>query len=66
MHRLRDLAPKLSFWHDAQFDTIRLALIKVAARITETATRIRIALPSSYPYQESWALLAERAATRPP
>ena len=31
----------------AQFDTIRLALIKVAARVTEMATRIKIALPSS-------------------
>ncbi|MGH7185433.1 MAG: IS1380 family transposase, partial [Pseudomonadota bacterium] len=29
MHTLRGLAPKTSFWRDAQFDTIRLALIKV-------------------------------------
>jgi hypothetical protein len=66
MHTLRDLAPKRSFWRTAQFDTIRLALIKVAARVTEMATRIKIALPSSYPYQEIWTLLAHRAATRPP
>jgi hypothetical protein len=26
----------------------------------------QLALPSSYPYQESWMLLAERAANRPP
>jgi hypothetical protein len=32
LHTLRGLAPKTSFWRDAQFDTIRLALIKVAAR----------------------------------
>jgi hypothetical protein len=66
MHSLRGLAPKLSFWRDAQFDTIRLSLLKVAARVTEMATRIKIALPSNYPYQESWTLLAERAAARPP
>jgi hypothetical protein len=66
MHSLRRLAPKLSFWRDAQFDTIRLSLLKVAARVTEMATRIKIALPSNYPYQESWTLLAERAAARPP
>jgi hypothetical protein len=66
MHSLRGLAPKLSFWRDAQFDTIRISLLKVAARITEMATRIKIALPSSYPYQDSWMLLAERAAKRPP
>ena len=30
LHTLRGLAPKASFWRDAQFDTIRLALVKVA------------------------------------
>jgi hypothetical protein len=66
MHSLRGLAPKLSFWRDAQFDTIRVALLKVAARVTEMATRIKVALPSCYPYQDSWMLSAERAARRPP
>jgi hypothetical protein len=59
------LAPKRSFWRAAQFDTIRLALIKVGARVTELATRIKLALPSSYPYRQSFTLLAARAA-RPP
>ncbi len=66
MHSLRGLAPKMSFWRDAQFETIRLSLLKVAARVTEMATRIKIALPSNYLYQASWKLLAERAAARPP
>lgn len=66
MHGLRGLAPKLSFWRDAQFDTIRFSLLKVAARVTEMATRIKVALPSCYPFQDSWMLLAERAASRPP
>ena len=65
LHTLRSLAPKRSFWRDAQLDTIRLALIKVAARVTELATRIKVALPSSYPYRDSLTLLAARAA-RPP
>ena len=54
-----------SFWRAAQFDTLRLMLIKVAGRVTELATRIRLALPSSYPYRRSLVLLAARAA-RPP
>jgi hypothetical protein len=66
LHTLRGLAPKTSFWRDAQFDTIRLALIKVAARVTEMKTRIKVALPSCYPHQQSWALLAGRAARLPP
>jgi hypothetical protein len=63
---LKKLAPKTSFWRDAQFDTIRLALIKVAARVTELKTRIKVALPTCYPDQASWALLAGRAAKLPP
>ena len=63
LHTLRGLAPKRSFWREAQFDTLRLALIKVAARVTELATRIKLALPSSYPYRDSLTLLAARAAT---
>jgi hypothetical protein len=66
LHTLRGLAPKTSFWRDAQFDTIRLGLIKVAARVTEMVTRIKVALPSCYPHQTSWALLAGRAAKLPP
>jgi hypothetical protein len=66
LHTLRALAPKTSFWRDAQFDTLRLALIKVAARVTEIKTRIKVALPSSYPHQTSWALLAGRAVKLPP
>jgi hypothetical protein len=66
LHTLRGLAPKASFWRDAQFDTIRLALIKVAGRVTELATRIKVALPSCYPHQDSLALLSARAAKLPP
>jgi hypothetical protein len=60
------LAPKTSFWRDAQFDTIRLALIKVAARVTEMVTRIKVALPSCYSHQTSWARFAARATALPP
>ncbi len=65
LHTLRGLAPKRSFWRAAQFDTLRLMLIKVAGRVTELATRIKLALPSGYPYRGSLTLLAARAA-RPP
>jgi hypothetical protein len=66
LHTLRSLAPKTSFWRDAQFDTIRLAFIKVAARVTEMVTRIKVSLPGSYPDKDSLALLASRAAKLPP
>ena len=66
MHTLRGLAPKTSFWRDAQFDTIRLALIKVAGRVTEMVTRIKVSLPSGFVYRDSLAMLAARAVKLPP
>jgi len=66
MHTLRGLAPKASFWREAQFDTLRLGLIKVAARVTEMVTRIKLSLPTGFPYQESLALLAARTVKLPP
>jgi hypothetical protein len=65
LHTLRGLAPRTSFWREAQLDTIRFALIKVVGRVTELAGRIMLALPSDYPYRDSLMLLATRAA-RPP
>ena len=66
IHTLRGLAPKTSFWRDAQFDTIRLALIKVAGRVTEPVTRIKLSLPSTFAYRETLTMLAARAAKLPP
>jgi hypothetical protein len=63
---LRGLAPRTSFWRDAQFDTIRLCLIKVAGRVTEMVTRSKIALPTAYPYQAGFNMLAGQIAKRPP
>ena len=66
LHTLRGLAPKTSFWRDAQFDTLRLAFVKVAARVTELVTRIKVSLPSTYPHKVSFARFAGRALALPP
>ena len=66
MLTLRGVAPRTSFWREAQFDTIRLCLIKVAGRVTEMVTRIRVALPTAFPYQVGFADLAGRIAKLPP
>jgi hypothetical protein len=44
---LRALMPKRSSWRVAQFDTLRLRLIKIAARIVDMKTKINIHLPTS-------------------
>lgn len=66
MHTLRGMAPKAPFWRDAQFDTLRLGLIKVAVRVHELATRIKVALPTGFAYQQGFSALATRLAAMPP
>ena len=51
MWGLRAMMPKRSLWRVAQFDTLRLRLIKVAARVVELKTQIRLHLPSACPDQ---------------
>jgi len=43
--------PKRSPWRRAQFDTLRLHLVKLAATIVEKKTRIIVTLPASCPRQ---------------
>jgi len=57
---LRALMPRRSSWRVAQFDTLRLRLIKVAARIVEMKTKIKIHLPTSSPDQAIWHLALGR------
>ena len=52
MWGLRELMPKRSMWRIAQFDTLRLRLVKIAARVVEMKTTIRVHLPTSCPGQE--------------
>src|SRR5271170_938272 len=63
---LRGLAPKTSFWRDAQFDTLRLGLIMVAIRVTELVTKIKVSLPTGFAYQRGFSTLAGRLAKFPP
>ena len=52
MWGLRVSMPRRSVWRLAQFDTLRLRLIKVAARVVEMKTMIRLYLPTAYPAQD--------------
>jgi hypothetical protein len=57
---LRALMPKASCWRVAQFDTLRLRLIKTAARIVEMKTKIKVHLPTSAPDQSIFHLVLGR------
>ena len=49
MLALRDAIPRPQPLATAEFTTLRLRLIKIAARIIETATRVRIAFATACP-----------------
>jgi hypothetical protein len=49
MLKLRDRIPRPQPLASAEFTTLRLRLLKVAARVIETATRVRIGLAAACP-----------------
>lgn len=49
MHALREQTLAGTDFANAQFDTIRLRLLKIAAEVREMKTKLRFILPSSYP-----------------
>ena len=51
LHSLRRAAPKRSMWRGATFESIRRAFVKVAVRVEELRSRIKIAFPASYPHR---------------
>jgi hypothetical protein len=60
MWSLRALMPRRCRWRVAQFDTLRLRLIKLAARVDVLKQQIRIHLPLTTPDQAIFALLLTR------
>ena len=50
-HTFRTLHLKGTEWASAQFDTIRLKIIKIGARIIQRTRKIRIHLPTSFPWK---------------
>jgi hypothetical protein len=57
---LRSLMPKRSTWRVAQFNTLRLRLVKRAARVVALKTRVMLHLPSACPDQAIMRLALER------
>ena len=66
LHTLRAAAPKRSCWKTAEFATLRLRLIKIAARVVEGTARIRVWLPTACPDAAIFRLLAGRFAAAGP
>ena len=66
LHTLRAAAPKSSAWARTAFATLRLRLLKIAARVIERAARIRVRLPTACPDAAMFRRLARHFATAGP
>ena len=66
LHQLRQAAPRRSLWRKVTFETLRRAFLKIAVRIEELKSRLRIALPTAYPYREAMISMAGCIAAQGP
>ena len=66
LHRLRGTAPKRSRWRTATFETIRRSFLKIAVRVEQFKTRIRLSLPSACPHAPMIALMLGRIHSQGP
>jgi hypothetical protein len=60
MWGLRAAMPKRSRFAGAQFDTLRLRLIKIATRVVEMKTQIRLHMPTACPDQSILRIVLSR------
>jgi hypothetical protein len=66
MLEIRKAIPKRSLLSTAEFTTIRLRLIKIAARVVEGVARIRVYLPTACPDRDVFRAIAGRLCAAGP
>lgn len=66
LHALRQAAPRRSPWRGATFETIRRAFVKIAVRVEELKSRVKLAFPATYPYRRSLIALTGRLTAQAP
>lgn len=66
LHELRGVAPKRSRWRTATFETIRRSFLKIAIRVEQLKSRIKISLPSACPQAPMLTLLLGRIQAQSP
>lgn len=67
LHALRNAAARISpELGRAQFDTLRIRLLKVAALVRQSARRIWVQLPRVYPWRHAFSWLALHLNSPPP
>jgi len=66
LHSVRLAAPKKSRWRGATFETIRCVFVKIAVRVEELKTRIKLSFPTSLPHADDLAAITARLCAPDP
>ena len=66
LHSVRMAAPKRSRWRGATFATIRSVFVKIACRVDELKTRIKLSFPAHLPHADALGLIAARLTAQGP
>jgi hypothetical protein len=64
LHSVRLAAPRKSRWRGATFETIRTLLVKVACRVEELKSRIKLSFPASLPHAADLDMITARLTAR--
>ena len=64
LHSVRLAAPKRSRWRGATFETIRNVFVKIACRVEELKTRIKLSFPAHLPHADMLGLICARLTAR--
>ena len=66
LHSVRLAASRKSRWRGATFETIRTIFVKIAARVEELKTRIRLSFPTHLPHAADMAEIAAGLCSHEP
>ena len=66
LHSVRLAAPRKSRWRGATFATIRCMFVKIACRVEEMKTRIKLSFPAGLPHAYALGAIAARLAPQAP
>jgi hypothetical protein len=66
LHSVRLAAPKKSRWRGATFQTIRCFFVKIAVRIEELKTRIKLSFPAHLPHADAPGAITARLTAQGP
>ena len=66
LHSVRLAAPKKSRWRGATFETVRCVFVKIAVRVEELKTRIRLLFPTHLPHADALSAITVRLTGQGP